>query len=222
MEVLSKSSVKSKVLHTAIKMFLSSGYEKTTMREIAKEAEVNYGSLMFAFKNKESLVCELVGHVIDCQFDVISEALEGKTDDKVIEYAMETTLQLYLAESSEYMREMYVVSYSMENSSRVIFNNITKKLQSIFGSHLPDLEEKDFYELEIASAGIMRNFLMTKCDKYFTMDRKVKRFLETTFLVYRVSDEKINEAIEFVKGFDFNILVKETTERLLEYIESRI
>ena len=93
---------------------------------------------------------------------------------------------------------MYIASYSMENSSQVIYNNLTKKQQRIFKEHLPALEQKDFYELEIAAAGIMRNFLTINCDKYFTIDRKISRFLETTFLIYRVSDEKIKEAAQLI------------------------
>lgn len=40
------------------------------------------------------------------------------------------------------------------------------------------------------------------CDMYFTMKRKVKRYLEITFLVYKVPDEKVQEAIQFVSTID--------------------
>ena len=203
MEISGKNNVKTKVLQTAIKMFLENGYKKTTMRDIAANASVNYGSLMFAFKTKEALVCELVGFVIDCQFEVVSSTLTDVTHDKILQYAVETALQLRIAEKSAQMKEMYIVSYSMANSSQVIYNNLTKKLQHIFKEQLPSLEEKDFYELEIAAAGIMRNFLTIDCDKYFTIDRKIKRFLETTFLIYRVNDEKIKEIIDFIDKIDF-------------------
>ena len=222
MEISGKNNVKTKVLQTAIKMFLENGYKKTTMRDIAANASVNYGSLMFAFKTKEALVCELVGFVIDCQFEVVSSTLTDITHDKILQYAVETALQLRIAEKSAQMKEMYIVSYSMANSSQVIYNNLTKKLQHIFKEQLPSLEEKDFYELEIAAAGIMRNFLTIDCDKYFTIDRKIKRFLETTFLIYRVSDEKIKEIIDFIDKIDFESLEKLTQNKILGYIESRI
>lgn len=222
MEISGKNNVKTKVLQTAIKMFLENGYKKTTMRDIAANASVNYGSLMFAFKTKEALVCELVGFVIDCQFEVVSSTLTDVTHDKILQYAVETALQLRIAEKSAQMKEMYIVSYSMANSSQVIYNNLTKKLQHIFKEQLPSLEEKDFYELEIAAAGIMRNFLTIDCDKYFTIDRKIKRFLETTFLIYRVSDEKIKEIIDFIDKIDFESLEKLTQNKILGYIESRI
>ena len=125
-----------------------------------------------------------------------------------------------MAESSEHIREMYNVSYSLPNSSQVIFHTITGKLQDIFGTHLPTLERKDFFELEIASAGIMRNFLSVPCDIYFTMERKVKWFLETTFLVYRVPDEKIAETVAFVAQFDFKKIAQEVINSMLQYLEA--
>ena len=214
--------VKSKVLHAAAEMFLAKGYQASTMREIAKAAGVNLGSLTFAFGNKEQILCELVAYVLEGQFSATKKMMEGKTEDKILFYAAETTLQLYMAESSEHMREMYNVSYSLPHSAQVIFHTITGKLQDIFGAHLPNLERKDFFELEIASAGIMRNFLSVPCDMYFTMERKVARFLETTFLVYRVPDEKIAEAIQFVSQFDFKTIAKGVLESMLSYLKSRV
>ena len=101
---------KSKILHAAAKLFLSKGYAESTVKEIANEAGVNLGSLTFAFKNKENILCELVGFVLEGQFKAIDELLKGKTEDKILKYAAETTLQLYMAESSGHMREMYAVS----------------------------------------------------------------------------------------------------------------
>lgn len=126
-----------------------------------------------------------------------------------------------MAESSEHMREMYNVSYSLFNSSNIIYNKITGKLENIFKEHLPQLKTVDFYEYEIASAGIMRNFMSVPCDIYFTMERKVSRFLETTFLVYRVPDEKIRQTLEFISRFDFKKIADETITNLLQYLESK-
>ena len=214
--------VKSKVLHAAAEMFLSKGYQASTVREIAKAADVNLGSLTFAFGNKEQILCELVAYVLEGQFSATKKLLQGKTDDKILFYAAETTLQLHMAESYEHIREMYNVSYSLPRSAQVIFHTITGKLQNIFGGHLPSLETKDFFELEIASAGIMRNFLSVPCDMYFTMERKVARFLETTFLVYRVPEEKIKEAIAFVAQFDFVKIAGEVIDSMLSYLKSKI
>ena len=135
---------KSKILHTAAKSFLEKGYHQTTMNELAKNAGVSYGALFRIFSDKETILCELVKYVLERQFEASKEILKDQCDDKILFYAFETTLQLFMAESSEHMREMYNVSYSLPNSSNIIFSTITTKLEDIFKDHLPHLETKDF------------------------------------------------------------------------------
>ncbi len=84
---------------------------------------------------------------------------------------------------------------------------------------MPDLETKDFYKLEIATGGIMRGFMTVPCNMWFTMDQKVASFLECSFRMYKVPDEKIAEAIEFVKQFDFKGIAKQTIDSLMKFLE---
>ena len=213
--------VKSKILHAAAKLFLEKGYAESTVKEIAQVAGVSLGSLTFAFKNKENILCDLVGFVLEGQFEAANKAVKGITEDKLLFYAVETVMQLHMAESSEHMREMYSVSYSLPNSAQIIYRTITGKLEYIFKEYLPHLQSKDFYEREIASGGIMRGFMTVPCDMYFTMERKVRSFVETTCLVYEVPKAKIEEAIAFVGRFDFVKLAQKTIDDMLKYLESK-
>lgn len=212
---------KSKVLHAAARLFLEKGYTETTLRELSTISGVNYGSLTFAFRNKENILSELVGFVLDGQFEFIEKLLDGKTEDKILFYATETTLQLYMAESSEHIRELYSLSYSQSASSDIIYNKITMKLSDIFKEQYPNYTQGEFYEKELASAGIMRNYMTRPCGIYFTMDRKVKAFLENTFLLYEIPREKIDEAIKFVSQFNFENLAKQVIDNMLAYLESK-
>lgn len=212
-------AVRAKVLNVAARMFLTVGYDRSTVLKIAEAAGMNSGSVTYVFKTKESVVCELVSYVLEGQFAFTKRLLEGKTDDKILFYAAETTLQLYMAESDEHVRKLYNVSYSLPRSSEIIYRTITAKLENIFKETLPDWQTKDFYEREIASAGVIRNYMSIPCDMYFTMDRKVRSFLESTLLLYRVPDEKINEAIKFVSEFDFAALAKKAIEDMISTLE---
>ncbi len=212
---------RSRVLHAAAKLFLEKGYTETTLRELATVSGVNYGSLTFAFRSKENILSELVGFVLDRQFEFTERLLEGKTDDKLLFYATETTLQLYMAESGEHIRELYSLSYSQEASSDIIYNKITLKLAEIFREQYPDFTQGEFYEKELASAGIMRNYMTRPCGIYFTMDRKVRAFLENTFLLYEIPRARIEEAIAFVSQFEFEALAGEVIDSMLAYLESR-
>ena len=214
--------VKEKILYTAAELFLEKGYTETTMRGLAQRSGVDVSSMNRAFGCKENILCELVTYVLLGQFDAMTALLKGVTDDRILFYAAETTMQLYMAESDKSIRNLYLAAYSLPNSINIIQQAITEKLEQIFETHLPHLMTRDFYELEIASSGVMRSFMARPCDMYFTMDRKVNRFLETTFRIYQVPDEKIQEAIEFVQQFNFPDIAKNTIDRMLQYLKESI
>lgn len=210
------------ILRAAAKLFLEKGYSQVSMIEIAKEAGIGETAMYKDFKTKENILCELVRYVLEGQFETTAKFLSGITDDKILFYAAETTLQLYMTESGEYIRDLYSTAYSLPNTTKIIQDTITVKLEAIFKDHLPDLDTKDFYLLEIASGGIMRGFMTTPCSERFTMEEKVRTFLETTFRVYRVPQDKIEEAVRFVSRFDYETIARQTIDSMLAYLEEKI
>ena len=215
-------SMKKTVLYVAARLFLEQGFTATPLKQIAKEAKINIGSLMNLFKTKEDILCELVSYMHERQFSKTTELLNGITSDKILFYATESCLQLYIAEMGEHIRDLYGAAYSMPNSSAMVQKHMTEKLESIFKDSLPGLETKDFYELEIAISGIMRAFMTIPCNMYFTMDRKISRFLETTLKIYDIPKEKIREIEAFVSKFDFEKIVKEMIEHTQEDLENKM
>ena len=95
------------VLYTSAKLFLEKGYAHSSVREIAKLADINVNTLVRDFGCKENILCELVIFASNGQFDVTKKLLAGITDDKILFYAAETTLQLYMTELNEPVRELY-------------------------------------------------------------------------------------------------------------------
>ena len=210
------------VLHTAARLFLQKGYTATTLRQIAKEAGVNIGSVMYLYESKENILCDLVSFVMGGQFAATEKLLAGKTEDMLLFWAAETTLQLYIAESSEHIRGLYLAAYSHSKSSSLIYQYVAEKMQVYFKAYYPEYEFKDFYELEIATGGIIRGFMSVPCDMYFTMQRKIKRYLETSFLVYKVPEQKIQEAINFVSQIDFEAAAPQVIEHLLAALDKHM
>lgn len=214
-------AIRKRILFSAAKLFLQKGVTATTFSEISSATGLSRSKVLYEMKSKEEILCELVNYVLEGQFQATAGFLKGQTDDKILFYAAETTLQLYMAESSENVREIYSVAYSLPNSSAIIQKTITGKLEEIFKEHLPHLETKDFYMLEIATGGIMRGFMTVPCNMWFTMDMKVKSFLECVFKLYDVPQEKINEAVEFVSRFDYKTIANNVINNMLIYLENK-
>ena len=165
-----------KILSASIKVFLEKGYDGTTAKEIADLTGSSTGSPFSLFSNKEGLLLELTHMMFSGQFE-LAESLIGEDSDPLLLYGVETALQIYITELSWQLRELYVTAYSLSSTSEYIYEQTAARLAVIFGPYLPRCESKDFYELEVASASIMRGFMAKPCDMYFTVERKLRRFL---------------------------------------------
>ena len=216
-----KSKTRTLVLHSATKLFIENGYTNTRIKDIANDSGVGYNEIFRMFTDKDNLLSHLVDLVIEHQFEMSKKYLSGISDDKLLLYVFESVLQLYICEINENIREMYAVSYTLPSTSHKIYTYITEKIESVFKEYLPEYETKDFYELEIATAGIMRGFIINPCNIYFTIDRKVNRFVKTTLKIYEVPKNKIDEIIKTMEQFNMQEYAKEVISTLYEYISIR-
>lgn len=212
---------RNKLLHVAIKMFLQNGYEKTTTASIAKRAGMSPSSFFAAFENKEALLLTLVKIMFEGQFNH-AEQIEGVSKDPLLLYGIETTLQLYITEMSEPLRELYVVAYSLKSTSEYIYTQMSARLQSIFAAYQQEAQAIDFYEMEVASSGVMRAFMAKKCDLYFNVERKLKRFLECSLTLYAVPQEERRRVIAAVLDMDLKSIAKKIIDGMLEKAENEI
>lgn len=212
--------IRQKVCSSAAQLFLKEGYSSATIKDISALSGISVSSIMKVMKSKENILAELVGYVLENQFAATKVFLGGLNYDPILFYAAETTLQLYMAESSEAVRSLYAVAYSLPKTTEIIQNTLTNKLEEFFAAYLPNRTREDFYLKEIASGGIMRAFMAHPCTEEFTIEKKVKAFLEASFPVYHFSEEKLGEALIFVSQFDYPTLAKKTIEYMLEKLEN--
>lgn len=180
---------RNKMIYAAVVLFLENGYEKTTTAQIARRAGMSATSFFAAFPNKEAILYALVREMLAEQFKW-TERLLGERPDPLLLYCAETALQIHITELSPELRELYMTAYSLQSTSEYIYQNISKKLEMFFAPYLPGAQASDFYELEIASAGVMRGFMGRPCDLYFTIERKLRRFLSCCMRLYCVPEEK--------------------------------
>ena len=212
---------RNKMLHAAIKLFLKNGYEKTTTASIAKEAGMTPSSFFAAFENKEELLLTLAKIMFTNQFESASQ-FGGVSDDPVLFYSIETSLQLYITELSEPLRELYVMAYSLPTTSEYIYGSMAERLQKIFSKFMPDAKLKDFYEMDIASAGIMRAYMAKPCDLYFTIENKLTRFLQSSLTLYSVPREVQANITDTILKMDLRSYAEQMIQKMIEMAETGI
>ena len=211
---------KRKILSVCVRLFLEQGYKETSVSQIVEEAGVTRGSYQNLFHTKDSILLELAETMFSGQFG-IARSNTGNGLPPVYAYAVETAIQLTLTELKEYMREIYIESYTQPDTSEYIYIHTTMELKKIFGSYFPDYSESDFYEMEIGTSGLMRSYMAKKCDIHFPLERKLERFLTAAMRVYRVPEEEQEKVLAFLAGLDVKAMATEVMQQLFQFLEMK-
>ena len=209
------SETKRKILTVCVRLFLEQGYKNTTVSQIVDEAGVARGSYLNLFPTKDRILLELTETMFGGQFGVARSIADSKLPP-VYAYAVETAIQLTLTELNENLREIYIEAYSLPETSEYIYLHTTAELKQIFGENFPDDTESDFYEMEIGTAGLMRNYMARKCDIHFPLERKLSRFLTAAMRVYRVPENELEQTVRFVERLDIRSIAERVMHTLFQ------
>ena len=117
---------------------------------------------------------------------------------------------------AENLREIYIEAYTQKEACEYIQRETAKELYQIFRSYQPDLTERDFYELEIGSAGIMRGYMAHPCDAELTLEKKLRLFFTMSLRAYNVPEEEIGRVIRFVEGLDIRAISEQVMQKLFK------
>ena len=209
-------NAKRRILSACVKLFIEQGYSQTTMSDILSLADVSAGTFQNIFRTKDGVLMELVQFMFENQFDFANKIIDktGAAASAVMLYATETAIQLTIAELNENLREIYIEAYTYKETAEYIHRQTSKKLYEIFGSYLPNYSESDFYELEIGTAGIMRGYMARPCDIYFTLEKKLERFLTMSMSAYSIPNEERQAALSYIMNID----IKNTANMVMQYL----
>ena len=209
---------KKRILTVCVKLFLEQGYKKTTVAEIVQKADVSNSTFQNIFRAKDGVLTELVEFMFSNQF-AMARSMTGAQLPPVYVYAVETAIQLTLAELNENLRQIYVEAYTLPENLEIIHRMTAEMLHRIFGAYMPGYSVSDFYESDIGSAAIMRGYMARPCDVYFTLERKLERFLQLTLRIYCVPEEKQREVMALIASLDIRAIANEVMQKLFAALE---
>lgn len=209
------SETRRKILTVCVRLFLEQGYKNTSVSQIVDEAGVARGSYLNLFPTKDKILLDLTETMFGGQFGMARSIADIKLPP-VYAYAVETAIQLTLTELNENLREIYIEAYSLPDTSEYIYLHTTAELKQIFSANFPDYSDSDFYEMEIGTAGLMRNYMARKCDIHFPLERKLSRFLTAAMRVYRVPEDELEQAVRFVERLDIRSIAERVMHTLFQ------
>ena len=211
---------KKRILTVCVRLFLEKGYRRTTLAEIIEKADVSYSTFQNIFRAKDGVLTELVAFMFSNQF-AMARSMTGAQLPPVYTYAVETAIQMTLTELNENLREIYIEAYTQKEASDYIFRETAKELQQIFGPYQPGRTARDFYDMEIGSASIMRGYMAHPCDAELTLEKKLRLFFCMSLRAYRVPEDELEQVIRFVEGLDIRAIAERVMHALFEALAMR-
>lgn len=211
---------KKRILTVCVRLFLEKGYKRSTLAEIIKKADVSYSTFQNIFRAKDGVLTELVEFMFSNQFAMARDETGAKLPPVYV-YAVETAIQMTLTELNENLREIYIEAYTEKEASEYILRETAKELHGIFGSYLPNATERDFYNMEIGSASIMRGYMAHPCDEELTLEKKLRLFLTMSLRAYNVPKEEVEQVIRFVEGLDIRAIAEQVMQKLFKALAMR-
>ena len=203
---------KRRILSSCVRLFILKGYRETKLADVISEAGVSSSTFHNIFRTKDGILTELLDFMFENQFETAAQIVTE--DDPVLLYAVETSIQMILTERNENLREIYLEAYSQPNLVELIHRKTAATLAKIFGPYMPECTDSDFYELDIGSAGMMCGYMARPCDIYFTLERKLERFLRMSLTIYRVPEAKQDAVLAFISGIDITRIADSVMQKL--------
>ena len=67
----------------------------------------------------------------------------------------------------------------------------------------------------------MRGYMSRKCDKYFTLERKLRRFLAMSMSAYKVPEAEQEQVLAFIAALDIRNLAEQVMHQLFAALAMR-
>jgi AcrR family transcriptional regulator len=182
MIVVETNKTKNKIIDAATALFNNQGYDGTSIREIAKLANVNIANISYYFNSKKGLLEYLITKYFEGYFQKVDEAISDNREKHVSE-------MLYCVIKS-------ALNYQFENSglTRFVYRELsldTILVREIMSTYL--MREKYIYS-SILNVGIKRGEFEDISTSSFLIS--VKSFLSTPFLFQHYSQEVLQWSVQ--------------------------
>ena len=181
------SQTKNKIFTSATELFNEIGFDKVTIRDICKKAEVALGTFYLHFNSKHEILYEIYHKADDLfEYKQISERKDLNTFEKIVEIIR---IQLSMASTfhlkSDSIKQLYIYQIESDNKyflseDRKLFKQLHKIVEDaqLDGEIRNDVNSHDIsWRILRFSRGIIFDWCLHNCD-YDIMEFGIQ---ETTF-----------------------------------------
>ncbi|SCH32378.1 MULTISPECIES: TetR/AcrR family transcriptional regulator [unclassified Romboutsia] len=201
--------LRKKIIEKSSELFLTQGYNKTTVRKIADDCGIGRGHLYYYFKKKEDILLFIYRDFLEKIYEYINNNNDIGSNT-MVRYAVSQYLYTYIIVSSHSLFRIYIEASKVDVIRKeyvsILIDLFNKKgLNKEF-----EFDEEDIYlSMTIGCAGeseLLNRYYEKDCS--LTLDDIVNSTIMTRLLLLNIDYNKINniieEAIKIINNLDLD------------------
>lgn len=206
-----KAAVRANILGVARRLFLRKGYEQTTIRTIAGQADVRTGTIYHFFKNKEGVFEQIAVEAFQRVAKRVAILLPEAA--QLERLACELAWHAYVMNADPKAAELYLITYNSSQLGQVMLAQHMARSESFYLSASQKLTELDY----VARAMLVRGTMQSIAVRAHAQEiDALEPLLESCFtLLFRALDfeeTEIRQALASVWASPIKTLVAEALE----------
>lgn len=184
-------STEQRIVEAAKTLFLTQGFNKTSVRQIVADAGVTTGSLYHFFSGKDDMLKAIVSEHLAVLYEVSEQKTQATQGKPYMPFFYELTLFLRLINSKKNLRDLMARATESVAIADSIVESRTALLQQWFSPFNPQFTHRDYYHRAIFVKGMMRSILMYKIAHPFEhIDEQLHLLTETCAKMFNVPEDE--------------------------------
>lgn len=203
---------KTLILNTSKELFITQGYEKTTIRQIITKAGVTTGSLYHFFTNKEDILLSIIK---DYFIEIINQSTKYATEynEPLLIFPLDVFINFHLLKKYKNLAELYLTVYNSILASNFIIETTSTMTSKWFDEYTPSFTQSDYYNRSVLMKGMFHSFI---CEQFSNdkvlLDERIQLIIHTTFSLFNIPNIKTEKVIIEAK----NIIIEKNIN-IFEY-----
>lgn len=209
---INNKNTKKIILETAKQLFITQGYEKTTIRQIINLANVTTGSLYHFYKNKEDILLSIV----DGHFNAItqkSNSLSHDYKEPLLGFSLSAFIIFTVIDEHKTLGELFLAAYNSSVVSGHIVEVASNMTEEWFGAYNPSFSHLEYYHRSIIIRGMYQSLICNHlCNNDIPLLDTIYLLIRTVNQIFNVSHDKIENIITLSKQ-----IMEDNEITILEY-----
>lgn len=196
-EIEDIGDIKKRIIAKSSKLFITQGYNKTTIRRIAEESGLGRGHLYYYFKKKENILLQIYKSFLEKIYKYIidNHTLGSST---LVSYAVSQYLYTNIIVNSDALFRIYIEASKVDIIRKEYVNILIDLFDEKVKESEYDFSERDIYlSVTIGCAGeseLLNRYYEKSID--LTLEEIIKSIITTRLLLLNIDSDSINKIID--------------------------